>query len=258
MKIRFAKYQGTGNDFIIINNISNSFPKDNNDLIGMLCDRKFGIGADGLILIEKNHKLDFEMKYFNSDGHIGSMCGNGARCSIHYSFVNKLIKSVTHFYACDGKHRGEINNNIVKVSINDVSKHKYYDDFIFVNTGSPHLVKVVDDVNAVDLIKQSRIIQKKNIFKDGVNINYLHKLKNNKYMIRTYERGVENETLSCGTGAVASAIVLNILSLLNTEKVILQTKGGDLTVNFKNTNETFSKIYLSGEVVKVFDGKLEI
>ena len=124
MKIRFAKYQGTGNDFIIINNISNSFPKDNNDLIAMLCDRKFGIGADGLILIEKNHKLDFEMKYFNSDGHIGSMCGNGARCSIHYSFVNKLIKSVTHFYACDGKHRGEINNNIVKVSINDVSKQK--------------------------------------------------------------------------------------------------------------------------------------
>ena len=238
MKIRFAKYQGTGNDFIIINNISNSFPKDNNDLIAMLCDRKFGIGADGLILIEKNHKLDFEMKYFNSDGHIGSMCGNGARCSIHYSFLNKLIKSVTHFYACDGKHRGEINNNIVKVSINDVSKHKYYDDFIFVNTGSPHLVKVVDDVNAVDLIKQSRIIQKKNIFKDGVNINYLHKLKNNKYMIRTYERGVENETLSCGTGATACALIQAAKEMNHSGLIKVRTKGGLLQVSYESNGKS--------------------
>ena len=136
MKIRFTKYHGTGNDFIIINNISNSFPKDNSEVISKLCDRKFGIGADGLILIEKHLKFHFEMIYYNSDGNLGSMCGNGARCSIHFSMLNKLIKNKTNFLAFDGSHTGSVIDNLVNVSMSDVLSFQKLDDFILVDTGS--------------------------------------------------------------------------------------------------------------------------
>lgn len=258
MKIRFTKYHGTGNDFIIINNISNSFPKDNSEVISKLCDRKFGIGADGLILIEKHLKFHFEMIYYNSDGNLGSMCGNGARCSIHFSMLNKLIKNKTNFLAFDGSHNGSVIDNLVNVSMSDVLSFQKLDDFILVDTGSPHLVKCVDDVNSIDIIKISREIQKDRRFKHGVNVNLISEGKDDVYNIRTYERGVEDETLSCGTGAVAAAISLNILSLNNSNCIKLKTRGGILTVNLKRSKNIFKNIYLSGSVNRVFDGSIEI
>ena len=258
MLIEFSKYQGTGNDFVIINNTTNFFPKTDSKLINFLCDRKIGIGADGLILIEKSESYDYEMIYFNADGNLGSMCGNGARCSIHFSMLNKIIENSTSFLAFDGLHTGSLTGNVVNVSMSDVLSYDEFNDFIFVDTGSPHLVKCVDDVDQIDIVKISKEVQKDNRFKDGVNVNFLSKVKDDFYKIRTYERGVENETLSCGTGAVAAAITLNILSLVNSDCINLKTKGGELTVELKRTENIFTNIFLSGNVKRVFDGRIEL
>jgi len=258
MLIEFSKYQGTGNDFVIINNTTNFFPKTDSKLINFLCDRKIGIGADGLILIEKSESSDYEMIYFNADGNLGSMCGNGARCSIHFSMLNKIIENSTSFLAFDGLHTGSLTGNVVNVSMSDVLSYDEFNDFIFVDTGSPHLVKCVDDVDQIDIVKISKEVQKDNRFKDGVNVNFLSKVKDDFYKIRTYERGVENETLSCGTGAVAAAITLNILSLVNSDCINLKTKGGELTVELKRTENIFTNIFLSGNVKRVFDGRIEL
>ncbi len=258
MKINFDKYHGCGNDFIIINNLSNTFPKDSENQIKKICNRRFGIGADGLILINYNDKFPFEMIYYNSDGKISTMCGNGGRCVMHYCYNNDIIDNKSEFLACDGIHYGIINDDYVKVSISDVNGYEKYNDYLFLNTGSPHLVKFVDDVSSLDLINISRNIQKSNRFDNGVNVNLVSRKNDNLYQIRTYERGVEDETLSCGTGAVASALALNILSLINSKTVNLDTKGGLLTVDFNKSNSKYTDIYLSGKVKKVFTGLLEL
>ena len=258
MKINFDKYHGCGNDFIIINNLSNTFPKDSENQIKKICNRRFGIGADGFILINYNDKLPFEMIYYNSDGKISTMCGNGGRCVMHYCYNNDIIDNKSEFLACDGIHYGIINDDYVKVSMSDVNGYKKYNDYLFLNTGSPHLVKCVNDVSSLDLINISRNIQKSNRFDNGVNVNLVSRKNDNLYQIRTYERGVEDETLSCGTGAVASAIALNILSLINSKTVNLDTKGGLLTVDFNKSNSKYTDIHLSGKVKKVFTGILEL
>ena len=258
MKINFDKYHGCGNDFIIINNLSNTFPKDSDNQIKKICNRRFGIGADGLILINYNDKFPFEMIYYNSDGKISTMCGNGGRCVMHYCYNNDIIDNKSEFLACDGIHYGIINDDYVKVSMSDVNGYEKYNDYLFLNTGSPHLVKFVDDVSSLDLINISRNIQKSNRFDNGVNVNLVSRKNDNLYQIRTYERGVEDETLSCGTGAVASALALNILSLINSKTVNLDTKGGLLTVDFNKSNSKYTDIHLSGKVKKVFTGILEL
>jgi len=258
MLINFSKYQGAGNDFIIINNITNFFPKSDSKLIKFLCDRNIGIGADGLILIEKSKSCDFEMVYFNSDGNLGSMCGNGARCSMHFSMLEKIIKNKASFLAYDGLHTGLVNDRLVKISMSDVLYYDKFDDFIFVDTGSPHLVKYVDNVNSIDVINMSREIQKSSKFDKGVNVNFISMETDRTFNIRTYERGVEDETLSCGTGAVAAAITLNILSLVDGDCINLRTKGGILTVNLRRDKNIYTNIYLSGNVNKVFDGIIQI
>ena len=258
MKINFDKYHGCGNDFIIINNLSNTFPKDSENQIKKICNRRFGIGADGLILINYNDKFPFEMIYYNSDGKISTMCGNGGRCVMHYCYSNDIIDNKSEFLACDGIHYGIVNDNYVKVSMSEVDGYEKYNDYLFLNTGSPHLVKFVDDVSSLDLINISRNIQKSNRFDNGVNVNLVSRKNDNLYQIRTYERGVEDETLSCGTGAVASALALNILSLINSKTVNLDTKGGLLTVDFNKSNSKYTDIHLSGKVKKVFTGILEL
>ena len=258
MDIKFSKYQGTGNDFIIINNISNFFPKDDNKLISKLCDRKFGIGADGLILIDNHSSLPFEMIYYNSDGFIGSMCGNGARCSVHFSFLNKIIKSKTKFNAFDGIHNGIVDHDLINISMSDVIGFEKYEDYLFIDSGSPHLVKYVQDVNSIDLINVSQKIQHSNQFNEGVNVNFISKNSDNSFQIRTYERGVEDETLSCGTGAVALAVCLEINSKINNDKVLIYTKGGELKVSLKKIESTYSDIWLSGGVELVYSGEYNL
>ena len=258
MKISFDKYQGCGNDFIIINNLSNTFPNISVDLIKNLCDRNFGIGADGLILINESKKEPFEMVYYNADGNVSSMCGNGGRCAIHYCNQKSIIKNKSNFLAFDGLHFGEVFDDYIKISMQNVEGYKLINDDIFIDSGSPHLVKILKNISEINILKTSRDIQKLQEFKfEGVNVNYVTIVDNETIQIRTYERGVEDETLSCGTGAVAAALSFCILSNPNLEKVSVKTRGGDLFVDFKNEKNNFYDIYLSGKVKKVFSGEID-
>jgi len=260
MKIKFQKYQGTGNDFIIINNNTLSFPDKNKDLIKRLCDRKFGIGSDGLILINPSTKTDFEMLYFNSDGNLGSMCGNGARCSVKFAHNQKIINSNTIFNAYDGKHSGEIIDNNVFLSIKNVNNIKSYGKDLFIDTGSPHYIKIVDDLENYDVCKQGKRIRYNSRFdkNGGVNVNFVQVISNSEFSVRTFERGVENETLSCGTGAIAVALAMYHLKQTFFKRLTINSKGGILNVEFKPKKSRFENIFLSGNVEMVFKGQIDI
>ena len=255
MNIEFTKYQGAGNDFVMIDNRKEDFPKDDPVLIAKLCDRRFGIGADGLILLENDKEIDFRMVYFNADGKESTMCGNGGRCIVSFAQQLGLIGNETTFSAIDGLHHavvqedGRVALGMKDVeSIEQVSKNEYVLD-----TGSPHYVIVVDEMPE-DILKQAHAIRYNERFKkEGINVNFIV-IKENQIHIRTYERGVENETLACGTGAVAAAIVAS--NYQNKMIFEIKTRGGYLSVeisNLKNQN-LYSKIKLIGEAKPIFSG----
>ena len=259
MKIKFQKYQGTGNDFIIINNNRLSFPNKNKDLIKHLCDRKFGIGSDGLILINPSAKTDFEMLYFNSDGNLGSMCGNGARCSVKFAQNQKIIKSNTIFNACDGNHNATINKDLITLSMKSVDKIKTFNNDLFLDTGSPHYIRFVENIEGFNVYNEGKLIRNSSEFKDeGVNVNFVQIISENEFSVRTFERGVEDETLSCGTGVTAVALAMFHLKKTNSKKLKIKTRGGELTVEFNNSENGYSEIYLTGSVKMIFSGEIEI
>ena len=259
MKIKFQKYQGTGNDFIIINNNRLSFPNKNKDLIKHLCDRKFGIGSDGLILINPSEKTDFEMIYFNSDGNLGSMCGNGARCSVKFAQNQKIIKSNTIFNACDGNHNATINKDLITLSMKPVDKIKTFNNDLFLDTGSPHYIRFVENIEGFNVYNEGKLIRNSSEFKDeGVNVNFVQIISENEFSVRTFERGVEDETLSCGTGVTAVALAMVHLKKTNSKKLKIKTRGGELTVEFNNSENGYSEIYLTGSVKMIFSGEIEI
>ncbi|MBT7624336.1 MAG: diaminopimelate epimerase [Flavobacteriaceae bacterium] len=259
MKIKFQKYQGTGNDFIIINNNRLSFPNKNKDLIRCLCDRKFGIGSDGLILINPSEKTDFEMIYFNSDGNLGSMCGNGARCSVKFAQNQKIIKSNTIFNACDGNHNATINKDLITLSMKPVDKIKTFNNDLFLDTGSPHYIRFVENIEGFNVYNEGKLIRNSSEFKDeGVNVNFVQIISENEFSVRTFERGVEDETLSCGTGVTAVALAMFHLKKTNSKKLKIKTRGGELTVEFNNSENGYSEIYLTGSVKMIFSGEIEI
>jgi diaminopimelate epimerase len=261
MKIHFFKYQGTGNDFIIMDNLDNRYDSLTNKQVSFLCDRRFGIGADGLMMLNKKDGFDFEMKYFNADGNIGSMCGNGSRCLVSFARHQKLIKESCNFLAYDGPHEAKINDDhTVSVKMQDVNGIQKHKGVFTLNTGSPHYISFVRDIDSIN-VKQdgSEIRYSKEFAENGINVNFVElQAKVEEIKVRTYERGVEDETLSCGTGVTASALVCyhNDNGYNN---VIVQTKGGTLTVEFNRVAEgIFKDIWLSGPAVKVFEGTIEI
>lgn len=262
MKIVFYKYQATGNDFVIIDNRLQHFEKDNVTLIARLCDRRFGIGADGLILLEEDPDSDFKMVYFNADGRLGSMCGNGSRCTVAFAKHLGIIDNECTFIAYDGLHSGEIVEEFsedtfqVKVSMQNVSNVEVA-QHVFINTGSPHFVCFVADVDEVDIIGSGRAVRYNEKFKnEGTNVDFVT-VNNNQLNIRTYERGVEDETLSCGTGVTASVIAAASKNLISTSGVIpVKSKGGDLKVYFEKDGDMYKNIFLEGTAQKVFSGTL--
>ncbi len=267
MEISFSKYQGTGNDFIIIDNRNSFFPKKNFRLVSLLCNRKFGIGADGLILLENKKGFDFNMVYFNSNGKPGSMCGNGGRCIVAFAKKSGILKNNYQFSASDGPHEGFISsfdekkeNCIVSLKMRDVNNIKKNKDHFILNTGSPHYVKFVKNLQAFDVQKEAVKIRYNRIFSEkGINVNFIEVIKNNIF-IRTYERGVENETLSCGTGMTAAAICS---SLSEDFKPVINKKiislGGETKIEFKRTKKDFFfDIRLVGPANFVFSGKIRI
>ena len=260
MEIKFHKYQGTGNDFVLLDNRDNRYDFFTKEQVAFLCNRHFGIGADGLILLNKKEGFDFEMKYFNADGAEGSMCGNGARCIIKFAYNSGIKKNTYRFTACDGEHEAEIDiNALVRLKMNDVDKVETYLNHFVVNTGSPHFIKYSGDVTNMDVKASGKSIRySKEFAEKGINVNFIETVDDDKIYVRTYERGVEDETLSCGTGVTASALVAaHNENGFNHVKV--KTQGGNLSVEFdKKDDNHFENIWLIGPATFVFKGEIII
>jgi diaminopimelate epimerase len=257
VKIAFHKYEATGNDFVIIDNRNGNY-SFSVDQIKKICDRKFGVGADGLMLIEKHSALDFDLIYYNSDGS-PSLCGNGSRAAVKMASSLGMINGHASFNAYDGIHEGDLlPNSIVRLKMNDVSEVKKSNEGIFINTGSPHFILTVEDVKKIPVVAEGRKIRYSDTFKpSGTNANFIELLSNNSIFVRTYERGVEDETLSCGTGVTAAALAASVQGYSSPIKIM--TLGGELSVEFKAGQDgSFSDIYLIGPAKKVFEGVLEL
>ena len=256
MELNFSKYHGTGNDFILIDDRDRSFP-DNEDIIQRLCDRHFGIGADGLILIQNHAELDYRMVYFNSDGS-QSLCGNGSRCG--FAFARTIGMADTHatFETTDGVHQIKMQDGEIHFQLFDVHELKQLDEKDwFINTGSPHHIIISNDVDSEDVVSSGRKIRNSSDYTghNGTNVNFAQLLQD-RVKIRTYERGVEDETLSCGTGATAVGIMAAELGWKS--PVRIQTPGGQLSVTFKKEGDFFTDIWLAGPAQKVFEGTVTI
>lgn len=259
MQLHFYKYQGTGNDFILIDNRKNEIDLTT-EQIKWLCDRRFGIGADGLMMLEIEPGADFKMVYFNSDGNESSMCGNGGRCISAFAKKIGVINDRAKFIAIDGVHEAVIHEGFVSLKMNDVKSIEKNEDHFYLNTGSPHYVKFVEDVNQYNVFEEGKKIRYNDRFAaEGTNVNFIEK-KDDVVFVRTYERGVEGETLSCGTGVTASALVAAINGIATGKNYCkISTLGGDLRVKFDKVLETnFYNIWLEGPAEFVFEGQIEI
>ncbi len=262
MKTTFYKYEGTGNDFIFIDNRQNFFPKNDTALVMKLCDRRFGIGADGLILLENDSQNDFRMVYYNSDGNQSSMCGNGGRCIVAFAHKLGLVSDETTFVATDGLHYATIlANGEVSLQMKDVDTVKIEKDYIFLDTGSPHHVMLVDDLDHFDVKNKGAEIRYSDLYgKAGSNVNFVNQISDNHFRLRTYERGVEDETFSCGTGATAAAIAMNAIGRTNSHNVELDVEGGKLEVSFDKLadDSKYINVFLKGPATFVYQGEVEV
>ncbi|HEY6505846.1 MAG TPA: diaminopimelate epimerase [Chitinophagaceae bacterium] len=260
MTVVFYKYQGTGNDFIILDNRKHEYASLHSDQIRRLCDRRFGIGADGLMLLNEKAGYDFEMKYYNSNGREGSMCGNGGRCITKFAYHLGIHRVDYKFWAIDGDHESEIDpDGSVSLKMKNVDKvTKKHGDFIL-DTGSPHYIKLVNDVMNEDVYKKGRDIRySKDFEQEGINVNFVEQAGDDEIIVRTYERGVEDETYSCGTGVTAAALVC-YHNENGFNEVEVKTLGGTLSVEFdRRDDDSYENIWLSGPAEKIFEGKVDV
>lgn len=258
MKYTFFKYQGTGNDFVIIDNRQNSFDRTNAKFIAHLCDRRFGIGADGLILLENHDKVDFKMVYFNADGNESSLCGNGGRCITAFAGFLGIIGNSASFEAIDGIHKSIIENDVIKLQMKDIDQINNYANHVFLDTGSPHYVTMSQEIEDLDVKQEgSKIRYSQDYREEGINVNFVEKISDQVFAMRTYERGVEDETLSCGTGVTAVALAMNYIGETEKNLITLQTKGGDLQVSFEKQGGSYVNVWLIGPATQVYKGEIE-
>ena len=260
MKIEFYKYQGTGNDFVIVDNRANEYANLTSKQVKHICDRNFGVGADGLMLLGKKEGYDFEMIYFNSDGNQSTMCGNGGRCLVQFAYHSGIVRSTYTFSAIDGDHKAEIDTDrTVSLQMQNVDEVDYRNSYAIINTGSPHFVKFDNEVKKIDVANTGHEIRYgKEFAQQGINVNFVESTGKDSIFVRTYERGVENETLSCGTGVTAAALLsAHNEKGFNTVKVT--TLGGNLSVKFnKIDDQHFDNIWLCGPAELVFTGVIEL
>lgn len=258
LEMKFYKYQGAGNDFIMVDDRNKEFSVSQ-PLIASLCDRKFGIGADGLILLQNHADVDFEMVYFNADGNESTMCGNGGRCIVAFAKdLQVLTGDLAQFQAIDGLHKAKIQGDKIFLQMIDVAHVHYSNDNIVLNTGSPHYIKFISEgIHTYDVYNEGKAIRDAQPFtQEGINVNFVQ-LEGQNIIVRTYERGVENETLSCGTGVTAAAIATYIQHGFIPEQI--KTLGGNLQVHFDVQAENrFENIWLIGPAKKVFEGTINI
>ena len=257
--MQFYKYQGTGNDFVMIDDRTEQFPQSSS-LIAQLCDRRFGIGADGLILLQHAEGYDFRMVYFNADGNEGSMCGNGGRCTVRFAHDLGVIQDSTRFIAVDGEHLASVCEEEIFLKMSDVSQIERHDEYDFLNTGSPHYVAFCGDLTEFDVYEKGYAIRYADewVARGGTNVNFVQVLDPETLFVRTYERGVEDETYSCGTGVTACALSAHLRHGLQ-EPINIRTLGGNLRVSFTQLeNGNFENIYLIGPAKQVFEGQISL
>lgn len=260
MKVEFFKYQGTGNDFIMLDNRENLYSFLTPKQVKHICDRHFGIGADGLIMLGKKEGFDFEMIYYNADGNESTMCGNGGRCLVKFASHRGIFKSAYHFLAIDGEHTAEIDTDSgVRLRMQNVNDVAYHNSYVVINTGSPHFVKFAADVENIDVVATGQEIRySKEFAPEGINVNFVESVDEDAIFVRTYERGVEDETLSCGTGVTAAAL-LSAHNENGYNNVVVKTPGGQLTVEFdKIDDHHFENIWLCGPAEFVFIGEIQL
>lgn len=259
MKLHFYKYQGTGNDFILIDNRDGQWQLTTAQ-VAQLCNRRFGIGADGLMELRSEAGYDFRMMYYNADGREGSMCGNGGRCLVKFAHFVGIHKNDYRFVASDGEHLASIEaNGWVRLKMKDVPSVMRNGNHDVLDTGSPHLVKLVQNLREYAVVAEGRHIRYSDEYKaQGVNVNFVEPLSGSRIFVRTYERGVEDETLSCGTGVTAAAIV-NAHNDRGFNHVDIKTLGGELYVEYdRKADDVFEDIWLVGPAQKVFDGFIDL
>ena len=258
MDFQFEKYQGAGNDFIIIDDRKENFPDQDHSLIQKHCDRHFGIGADGLIVVRDSDRSDFKMLYFNADGHPSSLCGNGSRCVFAFANKHQMIGNEGTFETSDGIHRGSLTpDDLICIEMGDLLTIEKRGSVIFMDTGSPHHIEFVDQVSAIDVKTQGAAIRYgAPYFETGSNANFVEKVNEKEFNIRTYERGVEDETLACGTGAVAAAIGAHFSGQTPLDMVNINALGGCLQVSFTPDSGQYKNILLIGPATYVFSGNL--
>ena len=255
--IHFHKYQATGNDFVIVDNRDAKLTFTN-EQIARICHPKFGVGADGLMLIENHPTLNFHLEYFNNDGS-KSLCGNGCRAAVQFASTLGLVNGKATFTAFDGPHAAEIlPSGNIRLQMGDVKEIKMLGSDYYIHTGSPHYIRFVSDVNDYPVYEEGKKIRYHEAFqRGGTNVNFVELQGSNSIFVRTYERGVENETLSCGTGITAAALAASLKGFAS--PVNVNTRGGNLIVEFKNGQSgTFREIYLIGPAKMVFKGQLEL
>ncbi len=260
LQLPFSKYQGTGNDFVMIDNRAGGFPTQDTDRIARLCDRRFGVGADGLILLQEAAGYDFEMVYFNADGRQASFCGNGGRCVVAFARALGVIEAETHFLAYDGAHQASITpEGEIALRMSDVAHIKDDPEGCWLHTGSPHLVCAVENLDTFPVVEQGRALRRTTRFApEGTNVNFIQSIDEQTLSVRTYERGVEDETLSCGTGVTAVALAHLRTHPVGEHTLRVRTRGGVLTVRFRvNEGGSFSEIWLVGPAQRVFVGTID-
>ncbi len=261
MELSFYKYQGTGNDFVMIDNRQPSISEWNEMRVSHLCDRRFGIGADGLILLQNHPDYDFQMVYFNADGREGSMCGNGGRCVVAFAKYLGVVDQFCKFLAVDGPHEAKIRpDGWVELKMSEVREVEKGTDYYYLNTGSPHYVQFVENVGDWDVVGNGKAIRYSDRFKArGTNVNFVQNTDEG-ISVATYERGVEDETLSCGTGVTAAAMAYHqqFGNGENSRTVKVATKGGQLEVRFTQKGSTYTEVWLCGPAQQVFSGKINL
>lgn len=256
--ISFDKYQGAGNDFIVVDGRPGAFDPGDPGLIHRLCDRRFGVGADGLILILPHGRADFEMRYFNADGKIGSMCGNGGRCAAHCALRWKVAGPKQRFMAYDGLHEAQVAGDSVRLRLADVRGYRIVEGHYFLDTGSPHYVIFTSGVDRIDVAAEGRKWRWSPLFAPGgTNVDFVETTPDG-LSIRTFERGVEDETWACGTGVTASAVASALESHASRGPIVVRARGGNLKVDFEVRGDLVTDIWLTGPAVFVYEGKVEV
>lgn len=266
--MKFTKAVATGNDFIIIDNRNGEAGKEIAPLAKKLCDRKFGIGADGLLLVEPSKKSDFKMRIFNSDGSEAEMCGNGSRCIALYAFTKKIAGSAMSIDTIAGELKAAVKGDVVKVKLTEpkdikwnfcleINKCPYKLDFI--DTGVPHTIHFVKDLDNVDVKNIGSHIRNHGEFApEGTNADFVQVMGKGNIKVRTYERGVEDETLACGTGAVASAIISAEVEKMSSPVTVETRSGEKVKVYFEMENGNFRNVYLEGKATLVYEGQMDV